>query len=449
MPQVASKHSHPVNYRILDIRTSQVQAQLPQSEYQEAFKKWSWQAPRKAIRPLASSNKADGPVDLTTTTQAHYVPHKTQRVVKKAPVKTEMKKPSAKMPTTSTYINDFQGKMTSRPPACKPKERPTLTGLPFNAKSVYQETYIRWKQDEIDIHKVEVKIHQDNLGKAPNEVFEATTTVQDDFKRHENVSPATSMKPAETPHTSSQPFEDATTHRADFTIKSPSTRQAIKPRQQRTINTDTKFSDETTFQRDFPTHHGHKPESSYKPKREYFKSDGVFDGRTTQRTAYQRWPIPTREPTPWATKDRSAPLSYQHRAKLNMKTSYQDDFQDPGDIMSLDKCRGKPYRYYDSNLHNGGAGEGSQFDGSTNYTESYIAWKDVRPPKSYKEIEEYRPPIIPFMGESTSRRHYQGIYAPPAKSCKPSVRPQSSPVKGHDSKPITDTRPASCPVPAQ
>lgn len=67
-----------------------------------------------------------------------------------------------------------------------------------------------------------------------------------------------------------------------------------------------------------------------------------------------------------------------------MKTSYQDDFQDPGDIMSLDKCRGKPYRYYDSNLHNGGAGEGSQFDGSTNYTESYIAWKDVRPPKSYK-----------------------------------------------------------------
>lgn len=69
----------------------------------------------------------------------------------------------------------------------------------------------------------------------------------------------------------------------------------------------------------------------------------------------------------------------------------------------------------------------------------------------FQVIEEYRPPIIPFMAESTSQRHYQGIYGPPAKSCKPAVRPQSSPATGRDQKEKIElgVRPASCPVPTQ
>ncbi|XP_033632543.1 stabilizer of axonemal microtubules 2-like [Asterias rubens] len=437
-----------LNKDIINIRTRQIQAQLKQSEYQQAYVAWPWQPRRESMRPTVKKTALTSRPKLKTTNQCTFVSHKTTQRPKASCNKKGYRAPSTKMQAETTYDKDFKEKTASRPAPFKPKEMEVSSPGPFVSKTVYEKTYTTWTPEELDNSKVKVKVPEDNLKTSnPAKRFQATTTVKDDYKHHGNALPAKSTKPAERPLISTVPFADETTQRADFTPKSPLVVEAFKPKEDYKFN-NTPFDDLTIFRRDFPAHMGVKKEQSYKPKNVYSPSASEFDDRTTQRMAYQAWPLPKREHLPWADRPEYKP----NRAKLQLVTSYQSDFEDPSYVIphALKECRATPYKY----ANNLGAGESGPFDDRTEYRSTFIAWEGVKRPASYKIIEKFQYPKTPFSGESTFSSHFKGVRASPAKSCRPERRPHSS------AGPLSfDTtyranfdvrgRPMSCPAPRQ
>ena len=96
--------------------------------------------------------------------------------------------------------------------------------------------------------------------------------LQNDYKPHENVPPAKSMRPKEKSHTSKSPFEAQTTHQTDFAPKPPQQpREPFRPKEEheRPSSKVGRFDYLTIMKRDFPEHVGHKPDGNYKPKQSY------------------------------------------------------------------------------------------------------------------------------------------------------------------------------------
>ncbi|XP_072041484.1 uncharacterized protein [Amphiura filiformis] len=439
------------------IRTRQLQAQKGelQSEYQQAYKAWPWQAPRKSIKPPSKNNKdsvhgVNISSTMRTTNQVVFVPHKPSTRTKSHAPKREYKRGKTKMVTDTTYDIDYKCKEASRRPPCKPKEQNHKPSVrkPFNTVSAYEATYTKWTPEEQKGCTAEIKIPKNNLNVLQVQ-FKGTTTVQDDFKPHENVQPAKSMRPTEKSHTSTKPFiQDQTTHQTDFAPKPPQQpREAFKPKEEQKApsnsNGNGRYDYLTIMMRDFPEHVGHKPEESYKPKKGYRPTGTKLDDKTTQRMAFKAWPIPPRERQPWAER----PAYKYQKGKLCLHTSYQDDFTDPCSIMpqAFEKCRAAPCRY-ENNL---GAGESGPFDDRTEYKSKFVAWDGAKRAGSYKLVEEYSPPKTKFVGESIFHSHFKGEPAPPAKSCRPPQRPHSSSGKSMHFESTYRTnfrRPVSCPV---
>ncbi|XP_038065205.1 stabilizer of axonemal microtubules 1-like [Patiria miniata] len=440
-----------VNKDISNIRTRQIQTQLKLSEYQEAYVAWPWQPRRESMRPVAKKTVPASRPKLKTTNQCAYVAHKTTQRPKATCNKKGYRTPTTKMLTETTYDTDFTKKTASRPAAFKPEETAVSAPGPFASKTVYEKTYTAWTPKQLEECKVKLQVTEDNLKTGnPGKKFQATTTVKEDYKDHGNVAPAKSTKPAAKPVQSTAPFTDETTQRADFTPKTPASVEGFKPAVEYKFNSGP-FDDLTIFRRDFPEHKGVKKEQSYKPKNDYTPSASEFDDRTTQRLAYRAWPIPKREHLPWADRPGYMP----NRAKLQLVTTYQNDFEDPSYLIpkALQKCRATPYKY-ENNL---GAGESGPFDDRTEYRSTFIAWEGVKRPASYKIIEKFQYPKTPFSGESTFSSHFKGVRGLPAKSCRPARRPHSSAAgmisfdttyrATFDSGPSTRDRPKSCPGP--
>ncbi|XP_063963271.1 uncharacterized protein LOC135156077 [Lytechinus pictus] len=453
-----------ISNRIANIRSAQVQVEVYKSEYQSKYKAWPWKRPRDAIRPtvIRGVSTVSYPADMVSCTHRAFVPHKPKRIPKSyKPTHDEFSIPDVQMDTNTTYNVEFHEKLAKpRPTSFKPEEN-VIDNKPFNAKTVYQAHFKEFSQEELDACKVEAKLHHDNLGKGEKEVFNAQSTVQDSFRPPGKVPPAPSLKPTENAHIDpSKPFQDETTHRAEFTPKSiplksqprhtptPPPAKANKPKREKS-----RFM--TVFKRDYVKHNTTYTDHSYKPKQAYRRNPSKFDGRTTHRMSYQPIPFVSMTPRPaWANRDKAVVLSKAQRAKLELLTCYQDSYRDPSRIIPMEKCRGVTYKV-SNNLDGSGAGAGDKrapMEDTTSYKTSYIPWGKAKRAESFKLQQPYMIPTAPFLGKSTTGTHYMGIPAPPAKSCKPPTRPRSGPGKMSSLTTYRATfgrRAASCPPPRE
>ncbi|XP_071949293.1 uncharacterized protein [Antedon mediterranea] len=414
------------------------------SEYQKAYSSLPWQPPRESMRKTSNRSTTVPFVDveLTTTYQKTYVPHQAQSRVKKPPVKYQP--PATKLSVASTYDIEFTEKKALPAQSYKPKDKKVTFRKPFEHTSVTQATYTPFDQEELEHckrvpHKPEENLKTTGSG----EKFTAKTTVQDDFKHHENVTPAKSMRPAEKVVASKEPFTAKTSQQAEFTPKTVEPVLMVKPQEQlQKGSKSSTFDGQTTFRRDFPEHTNHKRQQSYKPRAEYVENDTKFDGRTTQRIAYKAWEVQPKAYIPWAEKNKRAPYV---KSKFMSVSSYQDDYRDPGMLIKLSDCRGEPCKY-ENNL--GAAGE--PFEESTQYKSAYVTWDNVKPAASYKVVQEYKAPTTPLIGKSIFQSHFLGKPAPPAKSCRPELRPHTSSgmisMKTTYNTTYQGKRPLSCPA---
>ncbi|XP_033126517.1 stabilizer of axonemal microtubules 1-like [Anneissia japonica] len=414
------------------------------SEYQHAYKSWPWQPPRESMRTTINKSTTVPSVgtELATTYQKTYVQHKTNRLDKKS--RAIYQPPATKLNVVSTYDIDFTEKKAVPAQSFKPKEKKVAFSKPFEHTSVTQATYTPFDRDEIDYCKTVANKPEENLKTGSKETFTATTTVQDDFRQHENVSPAKSMRPIEKPLASKEPFTAETIHHAEFTPKTTEPAVMVKPQEQLTKGQKSSpFDGQTTFRRDFPEHKNHKREQSYKPRALYVENETKFDGQTTQRSAYKAWAVQPKAYVPWAEKNKTGPYI---KSKFMNVTSYQNDYKNPEILMTLSKCRGEPCRY-DDNL---GAGEPVPFEDSTQYKMSFVAWENAKPATSYKIVQEYKIPTTPLMGKSVFQSQFLGAPAKPAKSCRPDPRPRTSSgmlsMKTTYNTTYQGKRPHSCPA---
>ena len=79
----------------------------------------------------------------------------------------------------TTYDKDFSKKTANRPAPFKPQEMEVSAPVPFNSKTVYDETYTTWTSEQLEECKVKLKLPEDNLKtRNPGKKFQATTTVK-------------------------------------------------------------------------------------------------------------------------------------------------------------------------------------------------------------------------------------------------------------------------------
>ncbi|XP_011669647.1 stabilizer of axonemal microtubules 1-like [Strongylocentrotus purpuratus] len=440
-----------IRNRISNIKSAKDQMEVYSSEYQSKYREWPLTRPREAIRPKVAKGVSGGtsPADMVSCTHRVFVHHELKGSPRSYKPKHEFTAPDVKMETNTTYNVEYHEKKAKpRPSPYKPGEM-VMDNKPFNTKTVYQVHFKEFTREELDACNVEVKPHHDNLGKEEKEAFNGQSTAQDSFRPPGKVLPATLLKPTEKSHIDpTQPFQTETTHRAEFTAKTIPQRQTPIPPNKCIEPKREKSQFLTVFTRDFVNHKTLAPVESYKPKRPYRRNPSKFDGRTTNRMSYQPIPFLSIQARPaWANRDKAVVVSKAQRAKLDLKTSYQDAYGDPNRIIPMDKCRGVPYKL-PCNL--GRPSAGAPMEVTTSYKVSYVPWEKAKRTETYKLERPYTIPVAPFYGQSTTGTHYLGIPAPPSKSFKPSTRPRSGPGKMSNVTTYRATfgrRAASCPPP--
>lgn len=303
-------------------------------------------------------------------------------------------KPSGDMASSSTYRADYPEKRTKKPTLAKPDYKPVASDSPFDGNTVNNETYKAW-----DVPRIE-SIQPPSKGiRKSSAKFDHFTTMQQDYPGHFGKIARETGKPPECSlKTGGGPMSNETTHRFDYYQKSGGPQKSAKPSVQQDRNPGP-FSYETTNQNAFTWPSGNAADSC-KPVLSPLASDKPFDGETTNKRTYRKWDI-----------QRVEALKPQMAWKIPSQpfdntTTTRRDFQ------GKQASKTKSARPEALRVNPG------YFDGSTTHNETYKPWQYSQAEMS-KPKTGYRPPTVPFEGQTTHMNDFRGEKATRPDICMP------------------------------
>lgn len=402
------------------IRPSTAAPRCLLTEYKETYRNFKPEK-RTKYQPNYGPKVASGPFDSRTNYKIDYIPHDCKPPPKKE--KERYVRPEGTMQGNSTYQRDYFGPHIPPASSAKPLQTYIAHDTPFDDSTVHKDTYKKWDINFIPFSKPIECFQQ------PTQRMDGKTTFQTDYPGHFGIHGRGAVKPPEASlEIPKAPFEKDTTTRLEYTEKNVVPRTPAKPVER--PPTSRPFDSLTTFRRDYPWH---TPGMRHmvRPQQELSQHKVPFEGDTSYGQSYKKWDIPSRLAK---SKSDYRPPS----ASMDCSTTFRQDYRDHGQPLPAKSC--KPVVFLEDNPN--------PFDDTTTHNVTYRPW-DVKPSLG-KQMPVYRPSSARFQGESTFKSHYQGHFAPPAKSTKPDVdRPvalgdmdlQTSYLNDY-----TGHRPKSCPA---
>lgn len=372
-------------------------SKLGSTEYKTVFLTHSNAKPPDSFKPALKALSRDLPMTADTTNKLDYIKHPVSMPMQRPPA--VYRKPDGSMQNESEYKKEYRSK-TPEPakPIVPPPSHMRSASQPFQAQSTQARDYVAFPLPPREFYG-ERRVYV-----APTEPFAKTTTIKSDFDAKVLSEPTKSMKPLQDAKISRDPFEGKTCHRSDFRIfaipeRFHKAKVSYQPPQE-------PFSGTTTFSSDFPGHRGIKPVSSMRPALTAKSADVRFESLTTSRQSYRKWELPPRFSRP--------PTVYEPpKEKFDGLSSFMKDFVHhglPEPVMSY-KPKPQPIQC-DRPMEN-----------DTVHHLDYKAWDVTNKQLPIKQGRPYEPPTERFEGCSTTSKSYRGVYAPPAASTKPPLKP--------------------------
>ncbi|XP_011410085.2 PREDICTED: stabilizer of axonemal microtubules 1-like [Amphimedon queenslandica] len=372
-------------------------SKMGSTEYKTVFLTHSNAKPPDSYKPALKALSRDVPMTADTTNKLDYIKHPVSMPMQRPPA--VYKKPDGSMANESEYKKEYRSK-TPEPakPILPPASHMRSVSQPFQGQSTQARDYVAFTLPPREFYG-EKRVYA-----PPTEPFAKTTTIKSDYNVKFLPEPTKSMRPPQNAKISRDPFEGSTCHRSDFRIfpipeKFHKSKIAYQPPQE-------PFSGVTTFSTDFPGHKGIKPVGSMRPPVATKSADAPFESLTTSRQSYRKWELPTRFSRP--------PTIYQPPTeKFDGLTSFTKDFinHGPPEPVTNYKPRQQAIHYERPMEHD------------TIHHLDYKAWDVTNKQQPIRQERPYEPPAERFEGCSTTSKSYRGVYAPPAASMKPPLKP--------------------------
>lgn len=392
------------------IGSEPVKAQCQLSEYQCAYETLPKQAPRETIYPPMRRHTSNTPMQISTMYKDTYVKHEHQSKIMSP--KREFVPPTKPMSVISTYTQDYMGEPGKRPGNFKPDNMYHASATKFHNKTIYRVSYDGHSPEDWKLCRASPIRHKECIAKN-NGKFEGTSTMKDDFKKHENPEKAELILPKPEENPQSAKFVSDTTYKLEFIRKRPEPATSCHPNAEYKPS-NVPFVGTTTFMRDYQPHPNPKRQPCYKPQSEYQPCKSKFENKSTASTAYQRWPVQKLEKPVWAKQK-----SYEKPQIAFVKSSsYQDDFQRPGS--GHVRAQLKPQKD-ELTLEQSRSSTINNFRHTTHYREQFTEYQDADRPKSFKITQVYESPKEPVLGESIYQAKYTGQQSERPKKCIPVV----------------------------
>ena len=443
------------------------------------------QAPRPSLRPAPAAKTSDEPFSGETGYRAEYVRHPLPP--REARDKPQWAPSKAQLDALSNYMKDFVAKSVPLVASCKPQAGAYKCDVPFEGDTTQRIDYKRWATErppqreapgyvrpagEVDYNTttncdynrkpIDVRapfrpggrkgepgkfdgatnyrkdfrrwslgartqpIDRGGRYAAPEVPFEGTSNYHDNYVGHQQPV-RSSMKPMEGAGGSKEPFDAKTGYRDDYIrhkLSAKPPREAAKWQPNAA-----KLDDLSNYRKDYTLKETGK-QASCKPDPRPVQSEAPFEGGTTQRTDYQRWP--TERPA-----QHEGPAYVKPDGAMDMATTSGVAYTKKPIVMVSAK-RPCPMK-----------GQPGKFDGTTNYAEDFRRWSlGERPLVTMRP--QYVAPQAPFEGTSRYTNDYVRHQQAPRSSMRPAdgAGGSDAPFVGHTEYRQEYIKKASSPCPA-
>ena len=362
------------------------------TEYHDTYREFPLSGRAKPIRPDNRTKLSKDPFNNNTTYKEIYVPHQYKPPSK--PGQAAYVKPTGEMNTSSTYRTDYLKKQAEKPKLAKPNVKPVASGCPFDGSTVHNQTYKAW-----DIPKTE-SVRPANQGiRRSSAKFDHCTTVQHDYPGYFGKLARETVKPPEPSLKSGTgAMSSETTHRLDFDRKDGHPEKSAKPFQ-KDIRHPGPFDHKTTNQHAFTWPDG-LPAETCKPSLAAFSSQKPFEGDTTYKNTFKKWAVEPMDA--WKPQVAWKPPAESFEQTTTFRHDYQGKHVSKAKSARPETVRVAP----------------GDFDGSTTHNETYKPW-GYSQRETLKPRAGYRPPTVPFYGQTTHLSHFRGEQAKKPDICAP------------------------------
>lgn len=333
--------------------------------------------------------KSFDPMASVTTQKQDYIPHSVGMRSIHQPEK--YKQPEGEVESLSSYNREFNYKYQDKVQPIR-HERKKAELAQFDATTTTKSDYCGWNPSKSK------SFGPDRRYERPEEVFEGHSTYNYDFHQHASK-PRDLIKPVTNTQFSTDPFQNMTSNRRDFT-RHTLPEKHVKPIKEYTPNR-IPLDGMTTMKMDYAAKESIKMKS-YKPDNNGVQSSEPFQASTTQKDDFKTWKVQPQ----FAKKDNEYK---QPLGEMDLNTHYSRDFIGTT-TAPAQAIRPPPRKRMDA-----------KFEGKTTYD---LDFQKVNTPNRrglIKGISEFQLPDTPFEGESTYKTQYYGSKGVPAKTFKPDL----------------------------
>ncbi|KAK3756233.1 hypothetical protein RRG08_035295 [Elysia crispata] len=355
----------------------------------------SYQGPvqpkRDSFRPDRKAMISDTPFEDSTTMNNDFRPHEIKPREQHA--KEVYQRPEGEMHLTTTHTSNYPPHMQTRQGIT---DRPGSSGLlrghgPMRTDTNYQGDF---RQPPLVTRQL-VKAKREY--QPPSAPMDSTTTQRASFLEHGPVSRFT-YKPQYQYQPPEVPLEGRTGYQDSFP------QHELLPRQSRPKEVHEppkeKFEDRTTTNQSYIGPIQPKRES-FRPDREYFRSELPLEGETTANSSFKAWPTKQRE--------RLKQREYvKPEGLMDLTTSNRESFKE------VRAQRPTAVRLGSSNLLQGSG----TFDTATSYGSEFVP-KALAERKLVRPDNQYVPSGLPFSSQTEYRAAHVGYVAPRERGIKP------------------------------
>ncbi|GFN88636.1 stabilizer of axonemal microtubules 2 [Plakobranchus ocellatus] len=352
------------------------------------------QAKRDSFRPDRQAVQSDAPFEANTTMNNDFRPYDVQ--LPKQHVRDVYQRPEGEMDLTTTHTSNYRPHNQARRGAT---DRPGSSGLlrghgPMRTDTNYQGDF----RQPPPVPRQLVRPKRDY--EPPSDPMACTTTQRTSFLEHGLV-PRFTYKPQYQYQKPEVPLEDSTGYKESFQ-QHPTIPRQPRPKE---VHEPPKapFEDRTITNQSYigPVQ---PKRDSFRPDRDYYRSELPLEGETTANASFKAWPTQQRE-----------------RPK-------QKEYVKPDGFMDLTTCNRESYkevkgqrptavRLGSSHLLQGGGA----FDTTTSYGSEFVP-KSLAERKLVRPENQYVPSSLPFSSQTEYRATHVGHVAPRERTIKPDNR---------------------------
>ncbi|NP_001087179.1 stabilizer of axonemal microtubules 2 L homeolog [Xenopus laevis] len=371
------------------------------TEYVEKYPQYDHVQPPKSMKPKQEYNGEHGRMEGITTFKSDYVPYEV--INRPVRVHNEYQPKPGSIDLGTTYNQDYNPHKLEPVAPVRPVDKRQANPGKFDTNPTYKDDFRPW-----EIHKRELA-KQERVYQPPKEKFGNSTTFQDDFFPKQ-IMPRESFKPFGVAKRNDIPFDGTTSHRISYV---PHELEPCFVRQKNEYKPSSQpFEDLTTHRLNFKGALGEITKSC-KPEHGKVGSSAQFEGATEFRDSFQPWSMPA----PYVHK------SYEYvppTSHMECDTTTHLDYV-PHQVGTVAAIR--PVSH--------GRRSNVPFQGNSTMKDDFRAWEAGRQ-EMIKRDNHIPKPSGKFEGLTTFKSHYQPHEMNPTQSFKPLNMPlrTSAPFEG-------------------